>query len=95
VEAAVEEYCAAVLLWTVTVLALVLALGAWLRARVLGQRLTHLTDQYWDLRYQHGQLRAQVQRLDPDAQPDEAPAPAPPSQTFIPLSTLKRGGDVS
>jgi hypothetical protein len=80
-----------VLLWTLTALALVLALGAWLRSRALARRLAHLTEQYWDLRYQHGQLRAQVQRLDPDAQPQEAPEPAPPSQTFIPLSSLKRG----
>jgi hypothetical protein len=81
-----------VLQWIVIALALVVALAAWLKARALARRLAHLTEQYWDVRYQHGQLRAQVQRLDPEAQPEEAPAPAPPSQTFIPLSSLRRGG---
>jgi hypothetical protein len=50
-----------------------------------------LTQQYWELRYQHGQLRADVKRLEPegDLQAPEAAVETPP-QTFIPLSSLKR-----
>lgn len=76
--------------WILTALALVAAVAAWLATRRLARRLDHLTEQYWDLRYQHGQLRAQVQRLDPESRPAAEPE-ASPSQSFIPLSTLKRG----
>ena len=77
--------------WLAIGLVLVLALAAWMRARGLARRLETLTQQYWELRYQHGQLRADVKRLSPDADvPEpEPPAEAPP-QTFIPLSSLKR-----
>jgi hypothetical protein len=81
-----------VALWFGIGVALVLALSAWVRARSLGRRLERLTKQFWDLRYEHGELRARVARLDPEASPDAAePQPdAPPAQTFIPLSSLKR-----
>lgn len=72
-------------------LALAVALAAWVRTRGLARRFDQLTQQYWDLRYQQGQLRADVKRLDPDAEPPAAAAPAEaPPQTFIPLSSLKR-----
>lgn len=76
----------------VTGLVLVIAMVALARARGLGRRLERLTQDYWALRYQHGELRAQVRRLDPDAPREEAaePPPAPPAQTFIPISALKR-----
>lgn len=79
-------------LWFGIGVALVLALSAWVRARNLGRRLERLTKQFWDLRYEHGELRARVARLDPEAAADAAePLPdAPPAQTFIPLSSLKR-----
>jgi hypothetical protein len=72
--------------------ALVIALMAWARARSLGRRLERLTQNYWELRYQHGELRAQVRRLDPEAPKDDEPQAAPPlpAQNFIPLSALKR-----
>ena len=79
-------------LWLGIGVALVLALSAWMRARSLASRLERLTKQFWDLRYQHGELRARVARLDPHAPADpvEPPAAEPPAQTFIPLSSLKR-----
>jgi hypothetical protein len=77
--------------WVGIALALVVACAAWLRARTLARRLDQMTKLYWELRYQHGELRAQVARLDPGAEPRQpAPAPEPPPQTFIPLSSLKR-----
>jgi hypothetical protein len=67
-----------------------LALIAWLKARGLARRLEQLTQQYWDLRYQHGELRAVVRRLDPETAREEADASQTPAEAFIPLSSLKR-----
>jgi hypothetical protein len=66
------------------------ALAALLKARRLVKRLERLTESYWELRYEHGQLRARVNRLDPDQPP--APEPAAPAggTHFVPLSSLKR-----
>ena len=36
------------------------------KARRLAKRLERLTESYWELRYEHGQLRARVNRLDPE-----------------------------
>ena len=74
-------------------LALTLALVALSRARRALRRLEQVQQSYWDLRYEHGRLKAQVARLDPDTGASEAPAPeapADPATTFIPLSSLKR-----
>jgi len=75
--------------WLATGAALVIALAALARARTLGRRLEALTRNYWDLRYQHGELRAHMRRLDPGAAPDDDSPPAPDG-SFIPLSALKR-----
>ena len=70
--------------------ALLMALAAVASVRRLRRRLEQLQQSYWDLRYEHGRLKAQVKRLDPDA-PAETAEPAPAaSTTFIPLSSLKR-----
>ena len=72
--------------------AALVAVAALLKARRLAKRLERLTESYWELRYEHGQLRARVNRLDPD-QP-AAPEPAAPAGAthFVPLSSLKRQG---
>ena len=68
----------------VVVVALLVAAAALRRARRLGRRLDQVVESYWELRYQYGQLRAQVDRL--DGKPPEEPAgPA----AFIPLSRLR------
>jgi hypothetical protein len=80
-----------VLLWMMTGVALIVALAAWLQVRSLKRRAEQLTRNYWELRYQFGELRAQVARLDPEAQPPDEPAAArTPTESFIPLSSLKR-----
>jgi len=72
-------------------LALLIALWALARARRAARRLDQLQQSYWDLRYEHGRLRAQVNRLDPDeAEQAAEPAAPDPATTFIPLSSLKR-----
>jgi hypothetical protein len=77
--------------WLLTVAALLIALTAWAKARRLTKRLERLTESYWELRYEHGQLRARVNRLDPE-QPSGTPEPAMPAgaTAFVPLSSLKR-----
>jgi hypothetical protein len=55
------------------------------------RKLEQLSQSYWELRYQHGQLRAQVNRLDPEHRPEPEPEmPDRPASNFIPLSSLKR-----
>jgi hypothetical protein len=75
--------------WLLTGAALVLAGVALLVARRQRKRLERLTESYWELRYEHGQLRARVNRLDPEQQQGAA-ASDPPASNFIPLSSLKR-----
>jgi hypothetical protein len=70
--------------------ALLVALWALTKARRTARRLDQLQQSYWDLRYEHGRLKSQVKRLDPDEAEAAAPPANTPSQTFIPLSSLKR-----
>jgi hypothetical protein len=77
--------------WLLAGAAVIVAMAAWARARRFAKRLERLTESYWELRYEHGQLRARVNRLDPDpmsAGADGAPAGAP-ATNFVPLSSLK------
>ncbi len=69
--------------------ALLVALWAVVKTRRLARRLDQLQQSYWDLRYEHGRLRSQVKRLDPD-EAEPAAAEPPQATTFIPLSSLKR-----
>jgi hypothetical protein len=76
--------------WLLTGAALVVAAAALVKARRLAKRLERLAESYWELRYEHGQLRARLNRLDPEsAAPSEAPRPAG-TTAFVPLSSLKR-----
>jgi hypothetical protein len=81
--------------WLLTVIAVVVAVVALVRARRATKRLERLTETYWELRYDHGQLRARVDRLDPQASASPAgDQGAPPAKSgsvqFVPLSSLKR-----
>jgi len=76
--------------WLLTGAALVAAGVALLVARRQSRRLERLTESYWELRYEHGQLRARVNRIDPGVQAATPAAPEPPATNFIPLSSLKR-----
>jgi len=86
-------------LWLIASAALVAALLAWRHARHTARRLEQLSQMYWELKYQHGELRVQLQRLTSpegagagspqDAGPADALATRP-KDGFIPLSSLKR-----
>ena len=78
--------------WVLTGTAIAAAVAALLKARRLARRLDRLTESYWELRYEHGQLRARVNRLDPESSAPhgaEGP-PAGGATAFVPLSSLKR-----
>ena len=79
------------LLWLVTGASLVVALIALGQARRTAKRLDQLTQNYWELKYQNGELRAQLQQF--TGGPTPAPPPIPASQgrdSFVPLASLKR-----
>ena len=69
-------------LWVVSVSALVVAVAALLHARHTAQKLAHITELYWQLKFDHGELKAKVDPAKPAA-PDV-------KQTFVPLTQLKR-----
>jgi hypothetical protein len=77
------------ILWLVTGAALLAAVVAWRQARRTAKRLEQLSQMYWELRYQHGELRVQVERLTGTTSSTPAP-PSPPGEAFVPLASLKR-----
>ncbi|MGE0042698.1 MAG: hypothetical protein AB7H88_14745 [Vicinamibacterales bacterium] len=76
-------------LWIVALTGWLLAAAALLMLRGLSRRLADLTDQYWALKFAHGELKARVDDLDPATPPRQAATPAP-SGAFVPLSQVKR-----
>jgi hypothetical protein len=78
--------------WLLTIAAVLTAVVALAKARRTAKRLERLTETYWELRYDHGQLRARVAKLDPETAPAPAEpvAPKPGGANFISLSSLKR-----
>ena len=69
-------------LWIVTVLALVVAAAALMHSRRTARQLAQVTEMYWQLKFDHGELKAKV---DPPS-----PAAPEPKATFVPLTQLKR-----
>ena len=63
-------------------------------ARRLTKRIERLSQSYWELRYEQGQLNARVGRLEPPVEsPDRNPAAdalSRPQSNFVPLSSLKK-----
>jgi hypothetical protein len=51
-------------------------------ARRLARKMAILEEQYWALKFEHGELKAKV---DPPV-----PSTPQPQQTFVPLTQLKR-----
>jgi len=76
-------------LWLVAGAALVVALVGWRQARAMARRQQQLTQMYWELKYQHGELRQELQRLSSGGAPPEPPVSRPTEQV-IPLSSLRR-----
>jgi hypothetical protein len=83
-----------ILRWLLVGAACACSLVAFLRAKRVAKRLEKLTESYWELRYEHGQLRARIARLEPPIEgidtPDKPARAAAGSTAFVPLSSLKR-----
>jgi len=76
---------------------MVIAGFAAFRARSATRRADRLAESYWELRYEIGQLKVRINRLEAasgqgDAEPAvSAAAPQPlPATSFVPLSSLKK-----
>ena len=63
--------------------ALVMAVIAFAHARRTARKLAVLEEQYWQLKFDHGELKAKV------APP--IPVAPEPQQTFVPLISLRSG----
>ena len=68
--------------FVIAIAALLFASVAYIIARRNSRQLKQLSEMYWQLKYEHGELKARVS-------PPPADPPAP-QQTFVPLSDLKR-----
>ncbi len=62
--------------------ALAVALAAFVQARRSARQLARLTEMYWQLKYEHGELKATMA-------PPPGPA-SPPVSAFVPLGSVKR-----
>jgi hypothetical protein len=72
--------------------AFVVAILALLTVRRSVRRLERLTESYWELRYESGQLKARLTRVETASglrDAEEEPRPAVPT-AFVPLSSLKK-----
>jgi hypothetical protein len=74
-----------IFLWLIVSASLCVAFLAWSQARRTAAQLSQLSEMYWELRYQHGELRVQMQRAS-----GETPTSASVGESFVPLSSLKR-----
>jgi hypothetical protein len=77
-------------LWLLATTGWLLALAAFATARRLSRRQAQLTELYWQLKYEHGELKARVKAIAPTAD-EQAVEAAPPAvqQSFVPLSSLR------
>ncbi len=66
----------------VALVALAVAVAAFAHSRRTARQLAQMTEMYWQLKFDHGELKAKVD-------PSVPPAPQP-KQTFVPLTQLKR-----
>jgi Tfp pilus assembly protein PilN len=66
-----------------------LALLALLWVRRISARLEQLSQSYWQLKYEHGQLTARLARMEQGEDAHEGP-PAPAQTAFVPLSSLRK-----
>ena len=78
------------LLWFVVSASTIVALLAWRQGRRSAERLRQLSEMYWELKYQQGELRVRVDRLHGEMPPRQAPPEEQLPDGFVPLSSLKR-----
>jgi hypothetical protein len=81
------------LLWLVTGASLLIALIALSQARRTAKRLEQISQNYWELKYQNGELRVQLEKFTGQSTKEQTtttPTAAQGRDSFVPLSSLKR-----
>jgi hypothetical protein len=73
--------------WIMAVTAAVLAVASWVVARRAARQARDVTAMYWQLKFEHGELKARMDKAMPD--PDQPPR-TPPGTQFVPLASVKR-----
>jgi len=73
--------------WIVSAVALVMAGAGWAAASRASRAARQVTEMYWQLKYDHGELKTRVDALAP--RPGAEPRSAPGTQ-FVPLASVKR-----
>ena len=73
--------------WIVAAVALVVALVGWMTASRASREAKQVTAMYWQLKFEHGELKTRVDALAP--RPGAEPRTAPGTQ-FVPLTSVKR-----
>jgi hypothetical protein len=73
--------------WILAVMAAAIAAASWVVARRAARQVRDVTAMYWQLKFEHGELKARVDKAWPDP---EAPPRTPPGTQFVPLTSVKR-----
>jgi len=73
--------------WIVAAAAALVAAASWVVARRAARQVRDVTAMYWQLKFEHGELKARVDRALPDP---TAPPKTPPGTQFVPLTSVKR-----
>lgn len=73
--------------WIVSAVALVIAGAAWAAAGRAARAARQVTEMYWQLKFDHGELKTRVDAIAP--RPGAEP-PTSPGTQFVPLTSVKR-----
>ncbi len=73
--------------WIVSAVAFVVAGAGWAAARRAARTARQATELYWQLKFDHGELKTRVDAIAPA--PGAAPRATPGTQ-FVPLTSVKR-----
>ncbi len=73
--------------WIVAAVATVIAIASWVVARRAARQARDVTAMYWQLKFEHGELKARVDKAMPDP---SAPPRTPAGTQFVPLASVKR-----
>ena len=82
-----------IVIWCFAAGAFVVAGAALLKSRRTAKQIAALSESYWQLRYEHGQLCSRLERVESSigqSPKDPLDAPAGTTTAFVPLSSLKR-----
>jgi len=73
--------------WIMAVVAALVAVASWVVARRAARGVRDVTAMYWQLKFEHGELKTRLDKAMPDP---AAPPKTPPGTQFVPLTSVKR-----